>query len=194
MRGQPVSEKRLSPAARAKAMAQLGKLEKQMDWDGMMTEARRVIALDPGHHPLYEMLVTALMQSGEVGPAIAASRRLMAISPRDPRYRMNLATLLHVAGNLGESAQQFDNVVNLFPDSQFVEEAMGHIENLDRMQTQQILLLAAEQEEFRWGLERNLAGTLEVHGFCLSQHGYDTLRQMIPGTDEELEEAPTRWH
>ena len=70
-------------------------------------------------------------------------------------------------------------------------DALEAIDNLERLQTQQILIMAAEQDTFRWQLERDVEQTLEDNGFYLTENGFESLRQMIPGAEEEpIDRAP----
>ena len=54
--------------------------------------------------------------------------------------------------------------------------------------------MAAEQDVFRWKLEQNPADALEENGFYLTENGFDTLRQMIPGDEDEITEPAPRMH
>jgi hypothetical protein len=88
-----------------------------------------------------------------------------------------------------------EQVLAMYPHESFAEEARETMEQLDREQTQEILLRASHSPEFRWQLEHDLPGTLQEHQFYLSESGMDSLRQMLPDPGEENEgEAPTRWH
>jgi len=134
------------------------------------------------------------MQLGRVEEASDAVARLVELSPRDPFHRLRLATLLQMRGKHGDSLREFERVALMYPDEPFAGDAREAVENLDRLQTSQIFLMASEQLPFRWLLERDLAKALEESGFCLSENGLDSLKQMIPGFDEytpnETDKAP----
>ena len=125
------------------------------------------------------------MQLGRVEEATLAVARLVELSPRDPFHRLRLATLLQMCGKHGESLREFERVAQMYPDEPFSGDAREAVDNLDRLQTSQIFLLAAEQLPFRWLLERDPSEALEQNGFYLSENGLDSLKQMIPGFDED---------
>jgi predicted Zn-dependent protease len=164
---------------------------KAQSWDDCIAACQSLLQLEPRHHFAQETLATALLQLGQIDEAIVAVRRLLEISPRDPLHRLRFATLLQMQGRPGESLREFERIAEMYPDAPFTEDAREAVENLERLQTQQILLMAAEQDNFRWELERNPAKTLEENGFYLTENGFESLRQMIPGAeDEDFERAP----
>lgn len=164
------------------------------NWAECVLACRALLRRDASHHFAQETLVTALLQTGENDDAIVAVRRLLEISPRDPLHRLRLATLLQMQGQPGESLREFERIGAMYPDAPFSEDANEAVENLERLQTQQILLMAAEQDTFRWQLERDPAQTLEDNGFYLTENGFESLRQMIPGAEEETIERAPRMH
>ncbi len=155
------------------------------DWPECVEACRALLARDARHHFAQESLATALMQLGRVEDATDAVARLVELSPRDPFHRLRYATLLQMRGKHGDSLREFERVALMYPDEPFSGDARDAVENLDRLQTSQIFLLAAEQLPFRWTLERDPLLALEENGFCLSENGLDSLKQMIPGFDED---------
>ncbi len=155
------------------------------DWPECVQACRALLSRDARHHFAQESLATALMQLGQVEEATHAVARLVELSPRDPFHRLRYATLLQMRGKHGESLREFERVALMYPDEPFSGDARDAVENLDRLQTSQIFLLAAEQLPFRWALERDPVVALEENGFYLSEQGLDSLKQMIPGFDED---------
>ena len=71
------------------------------------------------------------------------------------------------------AAREFERILTLmYPDAPWTADARDAIESLDRLQTSHILMMAAEHDEFRWKLERDLNGLLEENNFHLSENGY----------------------
>ena len=167
---------------------------KEQRWEKCIEACRHLLELDPRHHFAQETLATALLQVGQVDEAVIAVARLLEISPRDPLHRLRLATLLQMQGRNGEALHQFERILVMYPDAPFADDARTAVENLDRIQTQQILLMAAEQDDFRWMLERDPANALASNQFRLSENGYESLRQMIPGADEDTTDPPDVLH
>lgn len=167
---------------------------KAQAWSECIEACRSLLKLSPRHHFAQETLATALLQTGQVEEAITAVARLLEISPRDPLHRLRLATLLQMQGRNGEALAEFERVLAMYPDAPFSEDAQIAVENLDRLQTQQILLMAAEQDAFRWQLERDPAAALRDNNFYLSENGFESLRQMIPGADEDTVEPRQMRH
>lgn len=168
---------------------------KKQSWADCIVACQSLLELDPKHHFAQETLATALLQLGQIEEAIVAVQRLLEISPRDPLHRLRLATLLQMQGRPGESLREFERIAEMYPDAPFTEDARDAVENLDRLQTQQILLMAAEQDNFRWQLERDPAAALESNGFYLTENGFESLRQMIPGEDDDdITEPSPRLH
>ncbi len=189
--------KSLSRAAQNQVAALQFRIEKALQaqsWIACLPACRALLQVDPNHHFAQETLVTALLQTGATDEAIDAVRRLLEISPRDPLHRLRLATLLQMSGQPGESLREFERISAMYPDAPFSDDATEAVENLDRLQTQQILLMAAEQDSFRWGLERDISRTLEENGFYLTENGFESLRQMIPGAEDEIAEPAPRFH
>ena len=166
----------------------------QQDWDECIRTCRSLLKLDPRHHFAQETLTTALLQTGETDAAVRAMKRLLELSPRDPMHRLRYATMLQMQDRFGEAAREFERVSLMYPDAPFAPDALEAIENLDRMQTSQILMMAAEHDEFRWKLEREMADLLEENGFYLSENGAESLRQMIPNSEIEVEARAPKVH
>ena len=163
-------------------------------WSDCVAACQSLLQIAPRHHFAQESLATALLQLGEIERAITAVQRLLEISPRDPLHRLRLATLLQMQERPGQSLREFERIAEMYPDAPFSEDAREAMENLDRLQTQQILLMAAEQDAFRWQLERDAETTLEENGFYLTPDGFETLRQMIPGAEDEAPASAPRMH
>lgn len=162
------------------------------NWDAAIEACRALLKLSPRHHFGREMLATALLQAGNLSEAEAVMRDLMTQSPRDPLHRLRLATLLQLQGKLGGATREFELVMQLHPDFPLAGEAREAVETLDRMQTQQVLMMASEQIAFRRHLESDIDGALEVLGFYLSESGRDSLQHIIG--DDALPETPTLLH
>jgi tetratricopeptide (TPR) repeat protein len=148
-------------------------------WIEAATACRALLKISPRHHFAQEMLATALLQAGNLVEAETVMRDLMSQSPRDPLHRLRLATLLQLQGKLGESNREFERVIHLHPHFPLQSEAREAVETLDRMQTQQVLIMASEQLAFRRQLETDMTGALEMLGFHLSESGEDSLRHII---------------
>ena len=164
------------------------------NWDDCIRDCRVLLRLDARHHFAQETLATALLQIGETKAATKAVHRLLEISPRDPMHRLRYATMLQMQDQFGEAARQFERVALMYPDEPFAPDALEAIENLDRMQTSQILMMAAEHDEFRWRLERDMNELLEEQGFYLSENAAESLRQMIPNSEMEVEVRAPKIH
>lgn len=166
----------------------------QQNWDACIEDCRLLLQLDPRHHFAQETLATALLQIGETAAAVAAVRRLLEISPRDPMHRLRYATMLQMQDKFGLAAREFERITLMYPDSPFTPDALEAIENLDRMQTSQILMMAAEHDEFRWRLERDMSELLAENEFYLSENAAESLRQMIPNSEMEMEIRAPKVH
>ena len=140
---------------------------------------REILSLDPRHHSALELRATAFLQTNELAAAVDVMQQLLKISPRDPLHRLKLATLLQLQGRLGESSREFQRVMDTHGDFPFAQDAAEAVEALDRLQTQQILMMAAEQNAFRLKLERQFDEALEDGGFFLSDMGRESLRHMV---------------
>ncbi len=153
-----------------------------------------ILRLDARHHAALELLATAYLQTNELLSAIDVMEQLLAISPRDPLHRLKLATLFQLQGRLGEASAEFQRVLELYPNMPFTEDAAEAVEALDRLQTQQILMMAAEQNHFRLHLERKFDLALLEGGFFLSDNGRESLRHMVADVNFEEPSSTTRFH
>lgn len=160
------------------------------NWEECIAACRALLARDSRHHYAQESLATSLMQLGQIEEATSATARLVELSPLDPFHRLRLATLFQMRGKNGDSTREFERVALMYPNEPFSDDARDAVENLDRLQTSQIFLLAAEQPTFRWLLEREPVVALEENGFYLSENGLESLKQMIPGYDEDALPEP----
>ena len=163
---------------------------KSQDWAGCIIACHALLKLDPRHHFAQETLSTALLQVGRVDEAIEAVQRLLEISPRDPFHRLRLATLYQMQDRHGASAREFERIAAMYPDAPFTADALDAIETLDRLQTTQIFLMAAQDARFRWDLERAPLQTLEENEFYLSENSLESLRQILPAPDDDLDAPP----
>ena len=185
----PATPKRID-LMRARAESSLQK----QNWDECIEDCRSLLKIAPRHHFAQETLATALLQIGETKAAVAAIERLLEISPRDPFHRLRYATMLQMQDQYGDAAREFERVALMYPDAAFAPDAREAIENLDRMQTSQILMMAAEHDEFRWRLERDMPDLLREQGFYLSENAAESLRQMIPNSEIEVEARAPKMH
>lgn len=149
------------------------------NWELGAQACGEILRLSPRHHAALELLATTCLQTNQLDAAIEAIELLLLISPRDPLHRLKLATLLQLQGRLGESSQEFQRVLELYPTMPFSEDAEEAVEALDRLQTQQILMMASEQTTFRLKLERAFDMALAEGGFHLSDNGRESLRHMV---------------
>ncbi len=149
------------------------------NWSACLKSCEVLLKLSPRHHFGMEILATALLQSGDPAAAEKVMRELLQLSPFDPLHRLRLATLLQLQGKLGASALEFERVIDIHRDAPILEEAREALETLERMQTQQILMLASERLDFRRHLEDDMESALETLGFHLSENGRESLQHMI---------------
>lgn len=188
------SRSRLQPDDDAVLLQTLAEVHLEaQNWEDAIAVCNLLIEASSQHHYAQEMVATALLQSGRMDEAEAVMRNLIAQSPRDPLHRLRLATLLQLQGKLGDATREFERVIHLHPDFALAAEAREAVENLDRMQTQQILLLASEQLAFRRQLESDMESALEILNFHLSESGYDSLKHMI-WDGSIASEPPLRFH
>jgi tetratricopeptide (TPR) repeat protein len=148
-------------------------------WEEGAEVCRAILAIDPRHHSALELLATAFLQTNQIDSAIEIMEQLLLLSPLDPLHRLKLATLLQLKGRLGESSREFQRVLETHGEFPFAQDAAEAVEVLDRLQTQQILMLAAEQNSFRLRLERQFDEALFEGGFYLSETGRESLRHMV---------------
>lgn len=153
-----------------------------------------ILRLDAHHHSALELLATVYLQTNDLENAVDVMEQLLSISPRDPLHRIKLATLLQLQGKLGEASLEFQRVLELYPAMPFAQDASEAVEALDRLQTQQILMMAAEQNTFRLHLERHFDRALLESGFYLSESGRESLRHMVADVNMETASAPPRFH
>lgn len=149
-------------------------LESQ-SWQACVNSCQALLKLSPNHHLALEILATALIQSGDPVSAEEVIRKLLLLSPLDALHRLRLGTLLHIQGKLGESAREFERVLTLSQIPFVRDEAANSIENLEQMQIQQVLVIAAEQPEFRHELESDIDTALDSLGFYLTDNGKEML-------------------
>lgn len=183
-----------SPAQSQKLRSRIENHLEAQQWDKCIDACTSLLQLDRHDHFAQETLATALLQTGQIDAALEAVGRLLQLSPRDPLHRLRFAAILQMQGRNGEALREFERVIAMYPDAPFCNEAREAIEQLDRMQTQQILLMAAEHNDFRWMLERDMTEALESSNFHLSENGFESLRQMIPGSEDPISEPPIRFH
>jgi tetratricopeptide (TPR) repeat protein len=164
------------------------------NWELGAQACGEMLRLNPRHHSALELLATAFLQMNRLDEAIETIGRLLQISPRDPLHRLKLATLFQLQGKLGEASREFQRVLDLSPAMPFAQDASEAVDALDRLQTQQILMMAAEQNAFRLNLERQFDLTLDEAGFFLSENGRESLRHMVADVSYELPTTPPRVH
>lgn len=160
------------------------------NWELCISASNMLLQLSPAHHAALELQATALLQLSRPAEAEIAIRALLSISPLDPLHRLRLATLLQLQGKLGEATREFERTIEMHGNLPIVAEAHGALENLERMQTQQVLMLASERFDFRRLLETDMAEALESLGFYLSESAYESLQHTIWDGSFFEEETP----
>ena len=164
------------------------------NWSACIAACQILLEMSPRHHFGMELLATAILQNGDPAAAEIVMRELLQISPRDVLHRLRLATLLQLQGKLGDSTREFERVLAMRLDFPVEEEAREALETLERMQTQQVLILASERLDFRRFLESDLESALESLGFYLSDGGRESLQHAIWDGSFGEEDSPTVIH
>jgi tetratricopeptide (TPR) repeat protein len=163
-------------------------------WDECIAACRSLLQLAPNHHYGQELLATALLHAGRVDEAAEVMRRLLMLSPRDPLHRIKLGTLFQLQGRSGDALREFQRVIDAYPDAPFSAEAHEAIEVLDRMQIQQVLMRATEDDDFRLRLQRDTEEVLQENNFYLSEGGLESLRHLLWDGSPTEAPAPIRIH
>jgi len=183
----PLGEQDVVSLWQALAEAQL----EAQNWDACLVACQFLLEIAPQHHFGLEVMATALLQNGDPTAAEVVMRELLQISPRDVLHRLRLATLLQLQGKLGESAREFERVLAMRLDFPIAEEAREALETLERMQTQQVLILASERLDFRRFLETDMEDALQSLNFYLTDNGRESLQHMIwDGSFADEDDAP----
>lgn len=149
------------------------------NWELCASACNILLQISPGHHAALELQATALLQLNQTADAEIAIRALLSISPLDPLHRLRLATLLQLQGKLGEATREFERTIEMHGHLPLVIEAYGAMENLERMQTQQVLMLASERLDFRRLLETDIIEALDSLGFYLSENALESLQHTV---------------
>lgn len=161
------------------------------NWVACIAACEILLEHAPRQHFGMELMATALLQNGDPASAEIVMRELLFISPRDILHRLRLATLLQLQGKLGESTREFERVLLMRLDLPLAEEAREALETLERMQTQQVLILASERLDFRRLLETDMESALESLNFYLSDDARDSLQHMVwDGSFADEDSAP----
>ncbi len=163
------------------------------NWELCISAGNALLQISPRHHATLELQATALLQLNRPADAEIAMRALLSISPLDPLHRLRLATLLQLQGKLGEATREFERTIDMHGNLAIIGEAYGAMENLERMQTQQVLMLASERFDFRRLLETDMVEALDSLGFYLSEDAQESLQHTI-WDGSFFEEEPPRLH
>jgi tetratricopeptide (TPR) repeat protein len=146
-------------------------------WAECVQVCDEILREHPRHHSALEMRAAALLHSGDIAGATGVLRLLLRVSPRDPLHRLKLATLLQLQDQTADAAREYEYVLAAHPNAPFTSEARGALELLDNIQSQQILMRAAEDVAFRRAIETSLDEALHSGGFYLSENARENLRQ-----------------
>lgn len=149
------------------------------NWGACIVACQALLEMVPRQHSGMELLATALLQNGDPVASEVVMRELLQLSPRDVLHRLRLATLLQLQGKLGEATREFERVLGMRLDFPIADEAREAMETLERMQTQQVLILASQRLDFRRLLESDMESALESLNFYLSEDGRDSLQHAI---------------
>jgi spermidine synthase len=92
-----------------------------------LTEARRVIALNPGHAKAHNLMGACLASLGQREQARAAFQASIAADPRDPATYSNLATLELQSGNRDRAARYFAEALTIDPGSEAARRGLADL-------------------------------------------------------------------
>lgn len=81
----------------------VARLLQQGDFDKARQLGSALLRQRPGDNPLLQLTAIAALQSGQTNEGIALLRRALAMLPRDPAIRFNLAKALGEAGDVDEA-------------------------------------------------------------------------------------------
>lgn len=95
--------------------------------DLALAEARRVVALNPGHAKAQNLIGACLATLGRQEQARTAFQASLTADPRDPSTYTNLATLEMQAGNLALAEQYFAEALTIDPNHGPAREGLAQI-------------------------------------------------------------------
>jgi tetratricopeptide (TPR) repeat protein len=160
------------------------------DCNAMQAEAETLIRLRPKNPCGYDLLATAYFRNGDIDRAIEILGRLVRLDPMDPVSRLKRALLFQQNGEFISAMDEYQWVFTLADSAEIAQAAQDAMESLDHFQTQQILLRAAEDTDFRTQLTIDTDIALLTHGYRLTEYALEALRRM--DFDAELT-APEEW-
>jgi serine/threonine-protein kinase len=101
----------------ADAHASLGfvKMNWEWDWDGVLSELRRAIVLNPNHETAHRWLSAFLAGIGRPDEAMPIAQHALLLDPLSVLPRMNIGIIHLLAGNYAASAAEFRAVVAMQP-------------------------------------------------------------------------------
>jgi spermidine synthase len=95
--------------------------------DLALTEARRVIAVNPTHAKAHNLMGACLASLGQRDQARAAFQASIAADPRDPATYSNLATLELQSGNRDRAARYFAEALTVDPSSETARRGLADL-------------------------------------------------------------------
>jgi Flp pilus assembly protein TadD len=95
--------------------------------DLALTEARRVIALNPAHAKAHNLMGACLASLGQRDQARAAFQASIAADPRDSATYSNLATLEMQSGNRDRAARYFAEALTIDPSSEAARRGLAEL-------------------------------------------------------------------
>jgi TolB-like protein/DNA-binding winged helix-turn-helix (wHTH) protein len=102
----------------AAAHAQMGRLQRQVDfdWAGANASIQRAIALEPGNLESVELAASSAGYLGRFDPALQLGRRAVDLDPLNANSWENLGEIEFFDGQLNQAAAHFKKALELNPD------------------------------------------------------------------------------
>lgn len=163
--------------------------------EAAIEQASQVLRYEPDNITVRPLLVAAYLERGDWSAALRVLDDLIARAPNEPMYHFHQAQLFQELGQWGLALVAYDRVVQIGSDPQLVQRAREAINQLDRIQLDQILTLALEDPQFRALLLDQPEEALLNRHFALSREGFAALRLLtVQLQDMELPCKPRLYH
>jgi tetratricopeptide (TPR) repeat protein len=151
-------------------------------YDEAIVECKAVLRLAPKNLFARDIMSVAYLQKGDTDKALVVNDELIRLSPNDPRNHFKRGILCQQRGDWQGAMQSLMLAQSIAsPNSVEEDEAQEAIDELDRHQVKQLVLLISEDRLLQIRMIRDPDETTAERGYALSPVALAFVQQVASG-------------
>jgi tetratricopeptide (TPR) repeat protein len=180
----------LRPAAVAPREAMVALYLQTREFERAIAASREILRIAPRHMAARHAMGAAYMSIGDFDAAMRIANEMTRLEPDEPLHRIRRAMLLEHKGETRLALEDLQRALDFSRDPDLVMQIREHMETLDLVELQHIMMLAQDDAVFRVRIVREPQKAIAERGFWLSEWGLRRLEEITSDMFTELDTDP----